>query len=315
MFTSPLEVFVYYALPMLILTVGLCGNLIALRVLEDKKLKKIGPLFMYRLMFVLDSLFLLCIFVIFFAKGFQLSLYLISELSCKLFFYIGQSAAFYSPLILVYISLDRVFSLKYYSKRLLLKKFIFQYIFVLFFVTFNYFYYVPVFLNYKLSSNKTECYLFGSNPEIVIYMNIVYLLVLFSVILVLSFFLIYLIFASHQRAESNYTKKQNRQFKKDLRMAISSVCFNFLYIFLLTPFTVIYYFFTQIDDITYTAAEYLVFFAYAINFYILIVTNFHFRKKFVLTFFKQTHTLTHRDQIHRVFYVNQNNGETVNFFN
>ena len=133
MYTSPLEFFVYYAWPAILLVIGLTGNPTGMNVLKNKKLKKLVPLFMYRLMFVVDTAFLLVICVPVLDKGFQISLYLISTLSCKLIYQFAFAFKLYSPLILVYIALDRFVSIKFYAKRPLLKKSKFQYMFVSFF--------------------------------------------------------------------------------------------------------------------------------------------------------------------------------------
>ena len=139
----------------MIFAIGLPVNTTALvAFIRNKKLKKIGPLFMYRLMFGLDAAYLFGIFVIFLGKGFHLSLYLISDLSCKLFFYFSYSGIPYSCFILAYLSLDRFVSIKYYAQRLLLKKSKNQYIYVLSFVLFDYIYNIPVFLHYKLFTNS-----------------------------------------------------------------------------------------------------------------------------------------------------------------
>ena len=132
MFTLPLEIFAYYALPMIIVAMGLPANIISLIVFRNKeRMEKIGPLFMYRLMFSIDTAFLLSIFVLFLGKGFELSLYLVSDLSCKLYFYFSYAAFTFSPLILVYISFDRFFSIKYYAHRLLFKNTKYSFIFFL----------------------------------------------------------------------------------------------------------------------------------------------------------------------------------------
>ena len=126
------ELFVYYVLPIVILAVGLFGNIAGLIVLSDKKMEKLGPLFTYRLLFVFDTLFLFSgILVYFLSKCFDLNLALISDLTCKIYYYYGYSSSLYSPLLLVYISLDRYISIKYYARRMLLKKYKYQYSFVI----------------------------------------------------------------------------------------------------------------------------------------------------------------------------------------
>ncbi len=77
-----------------ILAIGLFGNISGLLVLKEKKLNKLGPLFMYRLMFIFDLIFLSGILVFIFKNFFQLNLSLISDLSCKLYFYFSYNLSY-----------------------------------------------------------------------------------------------------------------------------------------------------------------------------------------------------------------------------
>ena len=174
MYTAASQIFVYYILPIAVITIGLPANLFALSMFirNGKKLDKIGPLFMYRLMFGIDTTFLFSAPIfLFLGRGFQLSFYLISDLSYKLYFYIIYASFTFSPLILLYISLNRFISIKYYAKRMLLKKSKYQYWYVFCFVLFNFIYNIPAYFEYTLfnnsETNKTECNLFGENPKII----------------------------------------------------------------------------------------------------------------------------------------------------
>ena len=247
---ASLKIFVYYALPMMIVAIGLPANVTALIMFirNEKNLEKIGPMFMYRLMFGADTTFLLNTFVFFLDKNFHLSLYLISNLSCKIYFYFYFVLFTVSPLVLAYISLDRFVSIKYYAHRLLLKNSKYQYIYVLSFVLFNFLYNVPVFLNYDLFNNsetkKTKCNLFGQNQHIVPYIEISYVILIFSALFVLTFSLLHIIFSSRERIQANFTRRENRHFKKDLRLAFTSIFFNIFYSLLYFPGVVTFYFFS-----------------------------------------------------------------------
>ena len=81
MYSSAVEIFVYYVFPMMVLTVGLFGNIAGLLVLRGEKLDKIGPLMMYRALYTSDLISLLGINVSLLVKGFKFNLFLISELS------------------------------------------------------------------------------------------------------------------------------------------------------------------------------------------------------------------------------------------
>ena len=322
MYTTSPEIFVYYTLPVIVVAVGLTGNIFGMTVFirNNKKLEKIGPLFMYRLMFGYDAMFLMGIFVMFFGKGFQLSLYLVSDLSCKLYYYFSYASGSYSTLILIYISLDRFISIKYYAKRLLLKNSKYQYIYFLSFVVSNYVYNVPAFFYYKLfknSQNKTECNLYGENSVIVPCMTCFLLVIAFSVLFTLTFLLIHTIFSSRNRVDANFTRRENRYFYKDLRLAFTSVLFNVFIFLLYLPGAVTITFFSQINDLIYTSVFYVFFFGSCLNFYILFLSNSVFRSEVISYFIKpmSAEPVTHRDQAHRVYFINQRNQETVTFNN
>ena len=106
------EYFVDYVLPLLVLTLGCIGNTFGLIVLSKKNMKKIGPLNMYKYMFIVDMVHLL-ITIRFSLKGFGIHLSSISSLWCKSLSYFAYSMASTSPMILAYLSIERFLSIKY----------------------------------------------------------------------------------------------------------------------------------------------------------------------------------------------------------
>jgi len=281
--TNLLEIFVYYVMPLVILSIGMPANIFGLIVLRDKKkLKSIGPLFMYRLMFIMDAGFLSGILIYFMSKCFEITLYLASDLVCKLFFYYSYASKNLPPLVLVYIALDRFISIKYYSKRFLLKKNTFQYLFIVLCVFFSFLYYIPVFFYYKLtdqSNSTSECYLFGENSISFIYMDMSFLVLIFFLIFFFTFLMIHAIFSSRRRVSAQFTQRQNSNYIKDLRLTITSVIFNSFYVFLYLPILFYNYLFPNIRDLVFYSSLYLFFISNIVNFFILYLTNSIFRKK------------------------------------
>jgi len=302
MLINKLEIILYYVIPSLILSIGLIGNISGLIVFKDKKkIEAIGPVLMYRMMFIFDTVFLTGILVPFFSTTyFQFTFYLMSDLSCKLFMYYGYISKNIAPAILVYISLDRFISIKYFSRRFLLKNNLFQSLFILSFVLFNFLYYTPVFFYFKLTddgpANVSECYLNGENSANVFYMDTSFLICLFSTMLIITFMLIYTVFASRSRINSHYTQRQNHNFRKDLKLTITTVFFNILYVFLYSPKTIFINFFPYVDDIVYFLALYLYFLSLSSNFYILLVSNLVFRKRFFLLFIKKDTAIAFKER-------------------
>jgi len=285
MMSNPLDIFVYYFMAPIIFIFGLIGNILGYTVLQRKKMKNIGPLFIYRCMFVIDTMFLTGIFVFYFDKAFHLSFYLISNLCCKLFFYMANSIKVYCPLILIYISIDRFISIKYYSKRKLLRQKKFQILYLIGFVSFNFLYYMPVVFFYEInvnsSNNISVCTYVSSSSIFVIYMDLAFSYLAFLVILIFSFLLIHTLFSSRRRITSQYFTNSMSNRNKDLRLAITCVSFNIFYLLLYSPMMIVYYFFPNILERTYTALMYVFFSISASNFYILLFTNSLFRNEFI----------------------------------
>ena len=136
------EFFIIYVLPVILLVIGLMGNIMGLNVLRLKKLKKIGPMIVLKYLFLVDSIYLLTIITRYMNISFDMGLNVISSLSCKLYRYIGYSLDAISPWLLAYISFDRLLTVKYLNKITLLRKSNFQYLFYLkfklFYFNFNY---------------------------------------------------------------------------------------------------------------------------------------------------------------------------------
>jgi hypothetical protein len=102
------DYFVYYVLPIIIFTLGLCGNIIGFIVLiKRKKLLSNGTRKMYIYLFLIDTIYLIGLLIdyIEISLGYTLSAY--SNLTCKLSTFLKYSLANISPMILVYISIER----------------------------------------------------------------------------------------------------------------------------------------------------------------------------------------------------------------
>ena len=119
---------------------------------------------------------------------------------------------------------------------------------------------------------------------------------MFVVMLTLTLMLIHTIFASRNRVAANYTDRENRRFKKDLKLSITSVILNVIYILFYAPSVVYIYFFPRSHDIFYYLTIYVFFISTSNNFYVLYLTNLFFRKRFI-SFFVQTNKAEHRSRV------------------
>ena len=116
------EFFVKYLMQPIILLLGLVGNMIGLVIFLRKKMVKIGPLHMYQILFAIDTFCLLQTVVPFLQDINVVALTKISSTLCKLNVYMSYSSYILSPMALIYISIEKLVSIKYPAKRFTLRK-------------------------------------------------------------------------------------------------------------------------------------------------------------------------------------------------
>ena len=94
------------------------GNIIGLAVLNRKKLIQIGPVHVYRFLLTIDSIYLVLIIQKYVQFGFNIPVNKISPLICKITSYFNYSLDGISPMLLVYISIDRYLFIRFSNKTL-----------------------------------------------------------------------------------------------------------------------------------------------------------------------------------------------------
>ena len=97
----------------LVFIFGMIGNILGLVVLKNAKLKNIGPLYMYRFLFISDSIYLPQIIITYMGTGFNYNPKIKSSLGCKVYQYFSYALDAVSPWILVYISVEKFVSISY----------------------------------------------------------------------------------------------------------------------------------------------------------------------------------------------------------
>ena len=124
------QFFVKYIFPILIIVLGTVDNIFGLLVLNKKKLKKIGPVEMYKYLFIVGIVnfpkILQC-----YLHNFGIYFENTSVMACRLTSYFWYITDPLSPMILVYISIERFILIKYPNKRLILNKKMNQYIYMI----------------------------------------------------------------------------------------------------------------------------------------------------------------------------------------
>jgi hypothetical protein len=189
-----------------------------------------------------------------------------------------------SPWCLVYISFEKFFSIKYISKKLMFKKKKYQIIFLIILGVFNILYRFNILFSFNLLTidNSTICY-FNNNHNQIIVGNMVlvnifllpfFLMLLFSILLIIS------IFKSRSTINLNNTSREIRQRRKDIKVSISLLFMNLLFLLLNLPIEI--YQFLPFDSDAFTIVSYIYYISYGVNFYILFATNSLFRKNILV---------------------------------
>ena len=147
------EQFVYFIMPVMIVGIGLTGNLLGLIALKKKNgqestdTKEIGPIYIYRSLFITDSIALVLSINLFFGLGHSTGPLLFSYISCKLFSFLytvfGSSSSFF----LIYILIESYLSITYPLEINLLRKRKPQLFYMTAVFIFNLIYFSPYFLN------------------------------------------------------------------------------------------------------------------------------------------------------------------------
>jgi hypothetical protein len=286
--------FIQLILPLMILFIGLAGNLAGFGLfMYGKKLKKLSVRNMYIYLFSIDSIYLMSLLVDYFEMGFRYVITAYSELTCKLNIFFRYSFANISPMILVYISMERFVAIKYPGKRFKLRKNKTQFFYLLFISGINLILYTPFAfmikhvhltdqdLNDLDGITKRNICSFGDESKldsVLAYLDLINRVVLpFILMLVSSILLIVCIFKSRQRVLKNYTNLENKIFKRDVRLAFTSLILNCFYVTLNLPLSFNELF--EVHDVHYAFSVYMFYASYGVNFYLVFISNFLFRKE------------------------------------
>lgn len=292
------EYFVVYLMAPIILAFGLIGNLLGIIALTKReKLIKIGSRNTFRYLLILDSFYLVQILQPYLAYPFKLDLTLISNLTCRLFYYLNYSLDVISPWLLVYISVERYVSIGNHFKRNLLRRARYQRIYLLVVFAYNMCYYLPFAFSFEIqalnedyASNSTArmCKFKHSRFQLILTsMDMVNrVLVPFTLMSVFTVLIILTVFESRNKVIANYKTIQNRTFKRDLKFSLTCLLMNFIY-FTLSLIISVFIFvrnFVSLDVLYYLFALYLFYMCYACNFYLILASNTLFRSEFFMLF-------------------------------
>jgi hypothetical protein len=283
------EFFVNSIFPLLVLIIGMPGNILGFKVLRSKKLKNIGPILIYKFLFVSDLIYLPQIIIVYMITGFNIDITILSSLGCKVYNYFNYFLDAFSPWLLVYISIEKFISIVYPEKRFVLRQNLHQFLYLLIIVLFALFYYIPQafcwdVINVSETINETEVlqcvYINYELQQVSSYMDVIHRAILPFILMTLfsSLLIRYIFKAKNQIA--NLTADERKRFKRDVRFALSSFSMNLLFMALNMPLSV-FELTPNFSVVSFNASLYLFYLSYGINFYVLIITNSIFRTEFI----------------------------------
>jgi len=276
--------FVVYILPLLILCFGLIGNLMGIIVLLREKMIEIGPINVYRYIFIFDSIYLLTLINYYLNYAFLIGLFFKFNITCKIFYYFVCSFSSISSLLLIYILIERYLSITYPVESNLLRNNKIQFAYLIIIIVLNLVYFSPVLYYYHstltLNSTLNDCSRDSNGENIISYLTFIsrILLPLFLIFL-FSIILIYKIIKSKSRIYTFYSDREKLIFKKDVHLSIISILFNLIQFSFTLPVLISYFLFDQ-KSITFTFTLYIYYFSFAFNFYFLLASNSLFRSEF-----------------------------------
>ena len=303
-----------------IIILGLFGNLFGLIVISKKKLKKIGPQTVYIALFIFDYINFLLIFQSYIQQKFNIDITLFSSLACKLYWYLNFAFGPISPMLNVYISIERYFSIAHQTmKHFFIKKKI-QFAFIIAVTLYNLLLYIPMGLYTELiviESNQTNLTIFYMDSYINYICNVIDLvnrvIIPFLFMITFSILIIYSIFSSRRRISPNVrTNKANRVFRKDVRLSFIIILLNISFIVLSLPVTAIYFLSEYWFSYLMNFFNYLYFFSFCTNFYLMFSVNSLFRGGFYSIFIFSNKTKTTKQVIKNINVNSRRNGTKVN---
>ncbi len=277
--------FVRYVLAPSILVLGLSGNLMGIATFLRKKFNnfEFGPKNMFVYLLIMDNLYLIQILNTYLTYAYNIAITSFSEWICKSYFFFNYSLDPIPAYLLLYISVDRLVSVKYPAHKRFLRKEKVQLMFLFGILGLNLVLYSPLlFLDEIYYRNNS---VFGCNFIDIDTQNLILLaglvnriIIPFVLMIICSVLLTYTVF----RSRRNFSNRINLiTLKKDVKFSITSILLNFVYIFLNLPAIIVFLIPSlYIYDVFVNFGLYIFYMCYAVEFYLILISNSMVRKEF-----------------------------------
>ena len=288
--TFDLNVFSSSIFAPILIMLGTFGNIFGTIISTKKNLINLGPQSIYICMFIFDCVNFSLIIQPYLLDEFNIDLQTISNVACKSYWYVNYAFATISPMMNIYISIDRFISITYPTYKFFLRKKNIQIVFMMVVIVFNMVIYPPagMFHGVQMINETNSSYVVCDFIDfywltVVGYLDLAnrviipcFLMVLFSVLIIRT------IFASRLRLTRS--TKTNNMFKKDVHFAVMSIGLNMVYLVLSLPISILVLFPDYMQNEFYVFFTYVYFGAYCSNFYCMLLSNRLFRNELVYLF-------------------------------
>jgi hypothetical protein len=281
------ENLIYNLCTSIVLILSFVGNTFGIFVMNRKELLKIGPIKMYKYLFIVNLIFSLFILDNFVLNTSKLGFSIISSYTCKLYRLLMYPVIPLTPIIMVYIMLERYLSIKYPVESNFMRKNTVQIIYFFTLIIFNFilFSYVPFNSDIEVINNSTiRCEITSLKYKRVSYLIFSLTnLVPFILILIFSILLVSKIITSRSHLNTFYTPRENLIFKKDVKISFMIILTNLITIILFAFIIFIHYYHLNFGLFSYNEIIILrnIFYLHYVgHFYYFLITNSMFRKGF-----------------------------------
>jgi hypothetical protein len=293
---NPLTEFIYLIFPPMVAILGLSGNLMGFLVLSRKNMSKLPIKNTYRFLFTSDSIFISQSIISYMQYGLNFDPTMSSIYFCKAFNYFNYSLSITSPLLLVYISSERLISIKFPTKSSFYKTQKFQVIYLVSATLYGLLFYLGIAFSFDIidingtfineTENETIQQCTFKDPillSVFSWLDLMNRAIVPSIVMVtISCLLSYSIFQSRKRVAGTQSVLENKNFKKDLKYTITSIFLNLVYVLLNLPISITIFFPNYQSSSIYVLSFFLFYFSYGNNFYIIITFNSLIRNEFLL---------------------------------
>ena len=267
-----LEFLVHYIFPPTVLIFGLVGNLLGIYIMLRRR--HFPSRFMFVNLFIFDSIYLINLLVNYLEVSFGVTITISSSMSCKIQNYFSYSLATISPMILAFISCERFFEIKYPVKELSFGKRKIQIIYLGVILFFNILFYLPFPILVDKFSIRDEAhhYVMCSFINSILVTVLSYMDLINRVVVP---FLLMLICSVSLLVSLRSNRVLNNR-----NLVITSVTLNLVNILLTVP--ILLHSFFSISEFSFTLTLYIFYVSYAINFYILVLTDSLIRSQLLI---------------------------------